>query len=384
MKKASIIAKLLYTTLILLLIGIVYLQYKNYQKTLLKKEQEISSLKNKIDRYKKQLDKPKKAVQKIHKIEPKIPKDATVIKLPEVPKVTAKVPKVVTVGGTKIKDDEEKTLSMEIPVEKEEVKKSDQNQTQKEIKLVGVEHLGRVSTYLQTAYISPKDVKERLKKEGFKIIGEEKLKNEVVSIVFTNETLKELATKSPFIASLRVLVNKNTNQVAIQNPIYFAKAFLQDSFDEEKTKKVLKSLNKAFDDLKNSSDKLKYSLLANYQFMFGMPYYKDMITIKKDKSTDKIISKIPKQNIVFMQKISEHRFLLGIKLPQKSEKFINIIGDKNAFLLPYPLLVENAEAKILNPKYYIAISYPMLKMSQFMKISSIPDEIESDFKRIVK
>ena len=411
MKKASIISSILYSGVVVALGVTLYTQCKTYQETLLQQKEEILYLKSEVEKYKKPFLQTSKKIQIskdinsttntqnkvkekkekiVKKIQQEIPKNAIIIKLPKVPTVEAKVPKVITIGGTKIKDNKEEILSMQMPIEKAKITtKNDENKTNKKvkeekIKLVGIEHLGRVSTYLISSYKDEQELKTKLQKEGFEIIGKEKLKDGLNSIVFTNKTLKELAKKSPFIANLRVLINKNANQIAIQNPIYFAKAFLQDNFDEKKIKEVLTSINRAFKDLKNSSDRLKYSLLSKYQFMFGMPYYQDMITITKSKNSKNLIAKIPKEDIIFLQKISENRFLLGVKLPKRSEKFIDIIGDKNAFLLPYPLLIENGVAKILNPKYYIAISYPMLKMSQFMKISSIPDEIESDFERILK
>jgi hypothetical protein len=43
--------------------------------------------------------------------------------------------------------------------------------------------------------------------------------------------------------------------------------------------------------------------------------------------------------------------------------------------MPYPILLEGGVAKMLNPKYYLAVSYPMLKMSQFMAIASVPDDM---------
>jgi hypothetical protein len=44
------------------------------------------------------------------------------------------------------------------------------------------------------------------------------------------------------------------------------------------------------------------------------------------------------------------------------------------------VLIEENEAKIMHPKYYLAVSYPKLSMGQFMTISSAPDDIEEYFK----
>lgn len=68
----------------------------------------------------------------------------------------------------------------------------------------------------------------------------------------------------------------------------------------------------------------------------------------------------------------------------KHQNLLKKIGVENASLLPYPVLLENGKAKILAPKYYLAISYPLLKMAQFMTISSVPSAIEKDCKKLFK
>jgi hypothetical protein len=73
-----------------------------------------------------------------------------------------------------------------------------------------------------------------------------------------------------------------------------------------------------------------------------------------------------------------------VKLSDNTSKFIEKVGVENAALLPYPVLLENGKAMILAPKYYIAIAYPLLKMSQFMRISTIPGAIEKDCKKLFK
>ena len=48
-------------------------------------------------------------------------------------------------------------------------------------------------------------------------------------------------------------------------------------------------------------------------------------------------------------------------------------------LLPYTVLVENGEANILHAKYYLALSFPRLSMTEFMKIMSVPGDIKDAF-----
>ena len=58
--------------------------------------------------------------------------------------------------------------------------------------------------------------------------------------------------------------------------------------------------------------------------------------------------------------------------------------EKHAVLLPYMVVVKDKKAYILHPKYYLAISLPVLSMGEFMTISDIPGEIEDYFINLFK
>jgi len=331
----------------------------------------------------------KKVLKKEHNKTKPIPKDAIVIKLPKVPKVEAKVPQVVTIGSSyKEEDETQKQLSMDMPVvhkPKPKVTSKDSNKSVAKVSTTGLEHLGRVSTYLRGAFVSADEVKKKLEKSGFKILSTINLDKDLTVIVFTNKELLELAKNSAYASNLRVLVNKKSKTISISNPIYFQKAFLRDKYNQKVAKSVLNKINSAFDGLKNSKDKLKETLLPEYHFMFGMPKYDDMITVANASNTNALVSKLQNsKQVAFIQKITNDKYLVGVNLSGKAGAFYNTIGDKNALLLPYPLLISGGKAKILSPKYYIALSYPLLKMSQFMDISSIPDAIEDECKKLFK
>lgn len=42
-------------------------------------------------------------------------------------------------------------------------------------------------------------------------------------------------------------------------------------------------------------------------------------------------------------------------------------------------LIENGEANILHAKFYLALSFPRLTMTEFMKIMSVPGDIKDSF-----
>ncbi len=246
----------------------------------------------------------------------------------------------------------------------------------------------RVSSYLRGKLQSIEEIKKALEGAGFTILATNALDKdgELVSIVFSDAVLTKMADKTNrgFAGSLRVLVNKKDNEIAFINPLYMARAFMQDEFDQKTVAPVLEKLRNAFPGLSNSDDMLKFNLLPKYRFMSGMPFYEDMIVVGKGKN-EELLAKVSKSaDVVFTQTLSADRTLIGINLSKRTAKFIKKIGVRNAALLPYPIIIENGEAKILDPKYYIALMYPDLKMSQFMTISTVPGAIQVDCESIFR
>jgi hypothetical protein len=183
-----------------------------------------------------------------------------------------------------------------------------------------------------------------------------------------------------FAASLRLLVNKKDNHISITNPLYLAKAFMQDEYDEKVAKETLAKITSTFTGLLNSKDSLKFQLLPKYQFMHGMPHYEDMTVVARG---DDLLAKIKNnKKVIFIQKLENGSTLIGVKLGKRTSKFTGRIGTNNAGLLPYPILIENGEAKILEPKYYISVMYPLLQMSEFMTIATVPGAIIKDCEKV--
>ncbi|MEA2111014.1 MAG: hypothetical protein U9P71_03090 [Campylobacterota bacterium] len=319
------------------------------------------------------------------------------VTLPKVPRVTSVVPTpvLVTIGSGYVpraevnsKYDRSIGFSKRTPPVKVEAVAKDGSTSG----AVGEVKNNRASAYLRGPLMSPEQAKAQLESAGFNVLSTTTVdkKGDLTVLVFTNDALEKMANKKErgFMASLRLLVDKKNKQITISNPIYFAKAFLQDDVDEKASKAVLNDIKKVFAGLKDSTDNLKHNKLAGYHFMMSMPYYEDMIEVGSAGSSkellNRLIAKNGAKNLIFSQQLSEDRILVGIKLDKRTRKFIKKTGFENALLLPYPVLIENGEAKILDPKYYIAISYPMLKMSQFMKIATVPGAIENDSIRLFK
>jgi hypothetical protein len=245
---------------------------------------------------------------------------------------------------------------------------------------------GRISAYLRGDFLEVSLVEERLQKAGFTILSSSPVnkKATLISVVFTNSSLIAMASKPNrgFVATLRILVDTKDKNINITNPLYITKGFLQDDFDEKASKLLLKSLVNAFPKLRNSKDALKFQLLAKYVFMKSMPHYENMIEVA---SGDDLLERIKdNKKVVFTQKLNNNTVLIGIKLSKRTRKFSKKIGRSNAGMLPYPIIIENGKAKILDPKYYLSYMYPLLTMSEFMTIATIPDAMVKDCKRVFR
>ncbi|CAA6808845.1 MAG: Unknown protein [uncultured Sulfurovum sp.] len=251
---------------------------------------------------------------------------------------------------------------------------------------IGEVNKGKVSAYLRGPFMEVTEVEKVLKSAKFNHIASLPINKDktLTSVIFTNNELVTLASKSNrgFIASLRVLVDTKEKTISITNPLYMSKGFLQEHYDDKVANKTLVQLIEAFSNLTNSEDSLKFQLLPKYQFMQGMPKYENMIEVA---SGDDLLEKIKEnKRVLFTQTLSNGSTLIGIQLSKRTNKFIKRIGRNNASILPYPILIEEGKAKILDPKYYISFMYPKLTMSEFMKIATIPDAMKKDCERVFK
>ncbi len=330
------------------------------------------------------------------------PAGAVVIEVPKVPEVTAVVP-----VAPKVINQYETTGEMPYtpvdpyrhfehkrnakPVFSHRVPPAYNKTTLDEGELkVGEIRNSRLSLYLRGNYMEPDAVVKRLEDAGYKILAVEALdkKKQLVSIVFTCSALEAMGRQNGrgFAASLRILVDGINQQISITNPLYLSRAFMQNDFESAIPKAALDTLRTTFEsqELKNSDDLLKYNLLPKYVFMNGMPSYGDMAMIERGDQAEMLAKAKKSKNVLFVQELSKTAAVVGVKLSSRTSKFVTKIGSQNGALLPYPALIENGEVKILDPKYYIAVMYPLLKMGDFMTISTVPGAIQNDVKKAFK
>ena len=237
-----------------------------------------------------------------------------------------------------------------------------------------------------------KDAKDALAKNGFEVIGEyNPIKDKNNVIVFTHPELKKMASKEnrAFSAVLKLLVLDGKGSKAT-NPEYFLKAMLQSDYDAKVGANMTALLGKAFGKSKGTKHLLEDDALEHYHFMFGMPYYEDLVKVASgDKA--KLIKSLKANagdDLVFELELDNGTYLAGVKFAgNRGESFYTAKIDpkaKNVASLPYMVFIENGEAKIMHAKFYLALSYPLLEMVNFMKIGSTPGEIEDFFRNLFK
>jgi len=247
----------------------------------------------------------------------------------------------------------------------------------------------KINAYYYAPYENMTTVEDRLRAAGFDIVAAYPVTNESVSIIITNDALKEAADKPGrgFAAILRVLVDDQNHRIAVTNPVYFGKAFLQKDYDHTLAKSLTAALREALGEMTASPDVYAYDELEDFRFMIGMPTYGNTYLLGQGDNAS-LLTKLEEykngEDVVFTLPFGDSRTLVGFDLSDKTKTFVNKIGSENAEVLPYTILVEEGNATALKAEYYIALSYPLLSMGQFMTIATLPGAVEKELKKPFK
>ncbi len=248
-------------------------------------------------------------------------------------------------------------------------------------------------TDFQAGYVELGSLKEKLAANGLELLGTHQVagSNEYTVVVYTSADLKKAALISNrgFIAALHILHNSKEREIIASNPEYFMRAFLQKDYKDGMAKPVNDALTAALGPLTPTKDSLPTKKLKKYKFMMGMPNYDDFQRVGKGTTAELLakLQKNAKEGIVFTQKLNEDgtSVLCGVALSNEIENFnLKIKTINQSHLLPYSVLIENGEARIMHAKFYLALSFPNLTMGEFMKIMGTPGDIKDAFKAIFK
>lgn len=233
-----------------------------------------------------------------------------------------------------------------------------------------------ISAYYIAKPQSLDSLKAKLVESGFTILASSHPLKGVTTLTLTNKQLK--ATNS-FASTINLVVN-GTKEIRVQNPSYFGAAYLQDKFIYGQFKDTQNALKTALGELFCSKDELEFDELASYHFMIGMPYFEETIEVGRDIN----ITNISDTNsfIAYSLKLSNGSILVGHKLAKDTNLFLHKLDESNnSLILPYKSMVIQNRAITLDPKYYLALSLPLLTMKDFMKIAKTPKKIIKDIKK---
>lgn len=225
-------------------------------------------------------------------------------------------------------------------------------------------------------------LKESLKSNGFEILSATEILDGKVVLSVTNEKLK---SSNSFLSVINILHN-GTEEIRVQNPSYFAAAYLQDNYKYGQFKDVLESLQAVLGNMYMTDEVLEFDTIKNYSFMPNMSKFDDVVELDDgDDIVERVTSQDAKKYIAYTLKLPNGSLLVGHQMREKDNKFLNKVGEsRNAQLLPYQSIIKDGEAYMLDPTYYLALSLPMLSMDDFMKIASTPDEIAKAIRRAYK
>jgi hypothetical protein len=260
-----------------------------------------------------------------------------------------------------------------------------------------------------------KSITDKLKANGFSVEGTYKplsSKDKTILAISNDDLIaavKKVGGFKGFALVLRVALTVENGKVMISytNPEYWGRAYFTDKWDIAAPfySKFSSKLKAALADFSNEKFKefgsakgVATSDLKKYHYMVGMPYFDDNVKIKEFKSFDDAINKIEENlktgvqdiNKVYDIKLTGEKIALyGFALTgAEGEKLfipkIDIGSPKHTGFLPYELLVVGNKVYMLHGRFRIALSFPDLTMSQFMKIVSTPGYIEEKMKAVCK
>ncbi len=240
----------------------------------------------------------------------------------------------------------------------------------------------KLSAYFISAYQSMDELSVKLEENGFSVLAVDEILEGKKVLSVSSEALRKT---NSFMAVLHLLVNER-KEIRVQNPSYFAAAYLGDEYRYGDFNSTVHALQNVLGEMYITKDIYSLSDLPDYNFMLGMPKFDDSIVVGKGED---LVSKLTEEGmskyVSYTLTLPNGSVLVGHKLQKSTyEYLLKINASDNAQLFPYEVMIEKNRAYMLAPKYYLALSLPRLSMTDFMKIASAPEEIIKDIKQAYK
>jgi len=258
-------------------------------------------------------------------------------------------------------------------------------------------------------------VSQKMASNGLALVGQYRPAKDYERWVFvyTTKELEETVNKyggfRGFALTQRIALTKRNGNIFLSatNPKYWGAAYFQEDFDkevqvfidvEEKLKSMFRNLGISESVEFGAEEGLYLDKLKNYQYMFGMPYFKDVIELGEFSDFETIKANIKKglrmysddyKFVYSVENLDKKIALYGIGLfgaEGGEQLFLPIIDfneQKHTCFLPYEILVLDNKVYMLHGRYRIALSFPDLTMGTFSKIMSTPGDIEDALRKVV-
>ncbi len=243
-------------------------------------------------------------------------------------------------------------------------------------------------------------LRSALDKKGFQVAGEYEPYKGARILAVTSDALKAAAAKSDFgaygaIMRISITDTGKELQVAATNPRYYAAAYRM----RENLNDVAAALEEAVGKTAEfgSRDGMTASALRKYHYMVMMPYFDDSVKLASYPSQEAALAAV---EAALAAKKSGTSKVYRVDIPGKQESVVGVVitdGDgadtaimkvidigalKHSPHLPYEMVVSNGAVYMLHGKFRIALDFPDLTMSTFMKISGAPSAIEKKLRAV--
>ncbi len=256
-------------------------------------------------------------------------------------------------------------------------------------------------------------VKENLEKAGLDVLGSYQPANDPGRYVYAVSSkglvsaVQQYGGLRAFAAVLKVALTEKDGAINISytNPYYWGNAYFQDDFPSvashynsisNKLVAAMKMSGQYKGTSFGSEKGVDLDDLRDYQYMFGMPEFDDVIVLGKFDSFEQAENRVEanlKKGINGLKEVysicipGKKLTLFGIAVSgAKGEAYFVPIIDKsnlkNTAFLPYEILIDGNKVIMLHGRYRIALSFPDLSMGTFSKIMSTPGDIEDQLSKL--
>lgn len=247
------------------------------------------------------------------------------------------------------------------------------------------------------------EIAGKLKTAGFQVLGRYEPYAGAMILGISSEALKKAgshAIHSGFVAAMHVALTQVAQgiEVSYTNPGYFGPAYQAGTLDSV-TAQLTQTLGNAGNF--GSEKGIPSGDLGGWHYMFGMPYFKDMVELKEFGSHQQAVDAVAKAlanansdlTSLWKLKVDDHQTLFGVELKRGywADGKLKSIMDKlngdakhpHTAALPWEILVHEKTVLYLPGKYRIALAFPDLGMGTFMQISDVPDQMDASAQKLI-